>query len=412
MNNGNTEQSNSLCSSLGSSLGNSLGNFLGNSLGVVSHILRLSLREVYMIFRQERMAEMCPKVSAKDHAEVAVVLILNAIPKLPEVLQEFVDGSTQLVCSVGEFAHSFTRLVEEAIQKIDSLKHIAIDYDFKARSILEDSTLEILCRAIRYLDSINKLLSYGKDESKKEHMKETLKRGDLEPLRQYLGLLQRSMTQVRQHYDNFEEACKKAKGNCEAAAKDCEHKSREARSKKRATRVIGGMASATAIAGGVGTGVALSGAALSIAAGVFTFGVGTVVGLGITAVASAAAGPIVGAGAAVATHFIASDFKATEEKFAELARVFKSMCSIGSRTLMHVSILSSRLESLAEVMDDVKYCSEHCLQSISCALDLLFEKLTDSSAKVDACIEQLNSKWSEVEQLKSNRENTERTECL
>ena len=50
------------------------------------------------------------------------------------------------------------------------------------------------------------------------------------------------------------------------------------------------------------------GVAASVVAGVFTFGIGTLVGLGITAAAST----VGGAAIAMDTHSIATDFKKTE----------------------------------------------------------------------------------------------------
>ena len=119
------------------------------------------------------------------------------------------------------------------------------------------------------------------------------KQDDRELLKKLFGLLQHSVDKTKHHFTNFKEICDKANKNCTKASQECQHNSRRAQSKKIATRAIGGTVAATALAGGAGTAVALSGGALSIAAGFFTFGVGTVVGLGITAAASAAAGTVV-----------------------------------------------------------------------------------------------------------------------
>ena len=78
---------------------------------------------------------------------------------------------------------------------------------------------------------------------------------------------------------------------------------------------IGGAATGTLVlgAGGAAAGaVVAGGVTASAVAGVFTFGIGTIVGLGITAGAAAAVGlgsVAAGAGTGVATHYIAKDCK-------------------------------------------------------------------------------------------------------
>ena len=58
-----------------------------------------------------------------------------------------------------------------------------------------------------------------------------------------------------------------------------------------------------------------TGIGLSVLAGVFTFGIGTVVGLGTTAVGATVAGIGTGVTAAAITHVVASDFEEAERNF-------------------------------------------------------------------------------------------------
>jgi hypothetical protein len=318
--------------------------------------------------------------------------IVQELRHLPKVLKEFVDDSTNLVDSLRKFVAHICTLVEEATQKIDYLKHSEINYD--ARATFGESLPNIYRRAMLCISSTGKVLHYGQDEGQKESVMDGLEHDNWQPLRDFLGLLQRSLAQAKHHFAEFKETCETANQNCTTAATECMHNSRKAKSKKIATRVVGGVAAAsTALAGGTGAAVALTGVALSIAAGPVTFGIGTVVGLGITAVVSAATGTVATGGAAVVTHVLASDFKATEKKFSELAATFQSMWATGSHTLVLISALETKLELLTTVMDDVNYCvtNNHPKQSVSCTLEFLFSKFSESSAVIASCQEKMTS---------------------
>ena len=83
---------------------------------------------------------------------------------------------------------------------------------------------------------------------------------------------------------------------------------------------MGGTVATAMVAVGVGTGITLS-----VIAGVFTFGAGTIVGLSVTAAGAAAAGVgSAGASAAVTAH-IASDYAETETAFRKLKEIVASL---------------------------------------------------------------------------------------
>ena len=97
------------------------------------------------------------------------------------------------------------------------------------------------------------------------------------------------------------------------------------------------------LAGGTAAGVVAGGIAISAVAGAFTFGIGTIVGLGVTAAMTGGVigvgGLATGVGAAVATHHIAS-------KYAKSAAAFKRICE-DFDTLLHFAF--SLKEEVAQV---------------------------------------------------------------
>ena len=321
----------------------------------------------------------------------SVMAAVGAALKLPRVVKELVDDCTGLVFSLQTFLQAVTTLVDEAIEKVDQLKHTEIENEAKAK--FEEALPDICRHAMMCISSTSMFLSYGQDTALRENMKDGLELDDLQPLKEFLGLLKRSMNHAKQDSAEFKKVCNEANKSFRTTAKDCRHNSRRARSKKIATRAIGGTTAATALTVGAGTAVALTGGALSIAAGFFTFGVGTVVGLGITAAASAAAGTVVGAGAAVTTHVIASDFKATEKRLSELAATFESLWQAGFKVLMQISAVEAKLKSVIEMIHNINYSvkNNHSKQSIYCSLELLFTKFNESSDMFTSCKEQISS---------------------
>ena len=138
--------------------------------------------------------------------------------------------------------------------------------------------------------------------------------------------------------------------------------------------------------------MAATGIVISAFAGLLTLGVGTVVGLIVTAAASGTVGLTVGTGAAIATHCVASGYKATGKKFAELAETFKSLSSASVTTLTHLSIVGAKLDTFKKAADDVEYYrTDNQVDSISVSFDYLFQQFTECSAVIASCRIKLRS---------------------
>ena len=160
--------------------------------------------------------------------------------------------------------------------------------------------------------------------------------------------LKRSMVKAESKHQEYDNSCQNVRQTCILAAEESKKMRIAAQSKKKATQGVGGALAATTIAASVGTGVALS-----VVAGVFTFGIGTVVGLGITAGATAIGGAAVGTGTAIATHVIAMDFEKTEKALRSLSFTFDSMERISSDLLNSVGEVHSKVLHLSSLIDDV-----------------------------------------------------------
>ena len=156
-----------------------------------------------------------------------------------------------------------------------------------------------------------------------------------------------------------------------------------------AAQVIGGTIAAGTMAAGVGTGVALS-----VVAGVFTFGIGTVVGLGLTAAGAAAAGTGIGAGTAVATHCIASDYEQARKSFGYFASTFDDLWRVTQNLKKEVDLVRSQVIHLKDSIEDSEHSMEkkHAKESLLRVLDLLQKKYTEYYGQTSVCRDALKEK--------------------
>ena len=170
-----------------------------------------------------------------------------------------------------------------------------------------------------------------------------------EPLRDYIRELEQRISQVQHRYTEFSAACTTAIDLTNDAVETNEAKAIGARTKKRAARVVGGTATSAIIAVGVGTGITLS-----VIAGVFTFGVGTIVGLSVTAAGTAAAGIGFGGVSAAVTAHIASDYEETETAFRRLKEIVASLQAIRTEMQQAVQSLHRKVEVIEADIGIVK----------------------------------------------------------
>ena len=99
-------------------------------------------------------------------------------------------------------------------------------------------------------------------------------------------------------------------------------------------------------------------AALAVA-GVFTLGIGAIVGLAITATAATAvgvAGAAAGIGTAVATHHIASKYAKSEAAFKKIRGDFDNLLRFAFSLKEEVAQVHTILENVAAQVDSILYC--------------------------------------------------------
>lgn len=156
---------------------------------------------------------------------------------------------------------------------------------------------------------------------------------------------------------------------------------------------MGGTAAAGAVVAGTAGGVAAS-----VVAGVFTFGIGTVVGLALTGAASVAAGAGVAATTAVATHLIAEGFEEAERDFKSLNHSFNDLYSEASSMLETVCQIKTYLETVVTSRDNLERTMKtyQSRSSVTTALDHLCYSLSQSYGRSSTYRERMSAMNEEV----------------
>ena len=248
--------------------------------------------------------------------------------------------------------------------------------------------------AYTFLDRVNDVIYYCQGDSMaaaKGGLSSSPR--DLKPLRNLMHLLENSLKKAENNYAELMGASSKAICSCDEAAQGCESKERELRKKKGAARGIGGTAAgALMVASG---GAVAGGVAASVVAGVFTFGIGTVVGLGLTAAAGVglgAAGAAAGAGTVALTRYIANKYKKAEASFRNVRDGFKAVLDCAHNLKEEVAQVHTIQGNLAAQVDNIELSLE--IEDITLIKDTL-ERLnmvcTDSYDITSKCRDQVKS---------------------
>lgn len=186
---------------------------------------------------------------------------------------ECTSVAVESLCNVIAKVESVAKALTEKVRNHDvevSYASLALDYLITVCALTE----RVMTTAV---DSCR----YGSGEMEvTRRVKKEFSHGNLDPLRHFMCC---HLARTEEFSVEFREACRDISRCSMEAAMECKYKTREAQNKKLASRVVGGMASGVLLATDIGGGVTVVTAAASVVAGVFTYGVGTVVGLGITA---------------------------------------------------------------------------------------------------------------------------------
>ena len=279
----------------------------------------------------------------------------------------------------------FLRAVEEEIKNIPQVKTAlcAMKLSVEIASCLLDKVVDIsyYFQSKSMKDAIQKL---------------SCTPPDLNPLRDLLSLLGNTLQMAESKYSELVEACDVASQSCHEAAEMCARNVTDSQKKKGVTKGVSGTA---ATAGGIAAG----GIAISVVTGALTFGMGTIVGLGVTAVAVGVvglAGFATGVGTAVATDHIAKKYQESEDNFRRIGGEFDALLGFANELKEGVAQVHTTQVNISANVNNVKDSKDNeSIALIKEALKRLKKTCTDTYVTTSECRDEVKSKMKE---LKSN----------
>lgn len=332
------------------------------------------------------------------------------IANLNEAAVTTTDGikkATDLVHSGNDLILTVKKLVNNLMPTVDdTIKIYAFLKQEETRNV-EECTLAVkqvleavehASNVVRYVDD---LTHYGGGEAMKVAKEKLVKKNPkFAPLDEILGQLEKTLSNVSQSYKTFKSASEAASTTCTAAASICYERAIEEAKKKTVTQAVGGTLAGVGIAAGVGTGVGLS-----IVAGVFTFGIGTVVGLGLTAAGAAVAGVTVGTATAVATHLIASSYEESKTLFTKVSDSFGDLFKHSIAFHQCCVNIKNGIDHTRSLIEDLKGQRENntSIALINDTFNRLYEVFQGSHKEIGILKEELNKK---KEQLKKQMDDS------
>ena len=294
----------------------------------------------------------------------------------------FVDCFSDLVDSTHRLGEKVTRLLDEGVKKVNSLKKAEIQFASKAKAVFED--VDLVARdAFDFVDKVDDIFWYGKDTQ--EAREALYERDDIELLMELLVFLAYHTNEADEQYATFEESYKNARQQCLAAAEGCKRKGQQAKSRKFKTRVIGGTLSGGALAGGVAIGVTAT------VVGVLTGGIGVPIVLGLGAAAGVG---IMGAGAAATTGGLAYSFGNEQKSFTELANMFDTFWLATVDIKKEVDTIKSYVKKLEENVNALEFhrAENHSKNLLCGVLDRQQQRFAEYYTVTSSCREMLHKK--------------------
>ena len=282
------------------------------------------------------------------------------------VVKEIIEFVTTSCHMILDSADSIAQRIDEIIEKTVTIKRIEGEAAAQNRTTCNDLQFAIQ-KSRNYTATVTDLKAFAINERRLERIYEQIRKDppNYQPLNDYISDIQRCLGEVTQLHREFSEACNAALSTAERGEIHCGVQQKKQATKKKATQVVGGTATAATFAAGIGTGVALS-----VVAGVFTFGVGTVVGLGLTAAGATAGGVLVGTAGATATALIADDFKESEKAFRVLKESYNTLLTTGSDMKLKADCLQENLQLIEQKVNAVIHSKDNH-ETPEYALDIL-----------------------------------------
>jgi len=255
---------------------------------------------------------------------------------------------------LGEAANCMRNDLISILNQVEKIYHCQYLKCFDATA-LKSAIRDVAIGAFRYADSV-KDLYYFCNQSNFLEIKENLINDNNDLLYQFVQRKSFYIDEAKSHHSSFCACLDNVRVELTTAANEVVKNQSKAKLRKNASRAVGGSATAAVITAGT---------TISVAAGYFTFGIGTAIGLPITAVAGVTVG--------IVTHFVAEDFRKTEKVLRTYAEQFASLNNIAEKINEPVDAISRETVTFERQHRSLQCMEHHDSHTICCTLDILRE---------------------------------------
>lgn len=225
-------------------------------------------------------------------------------PENIEGIQKFIRDLHTLVLRLNSFSSWIVKIVQSAIDRVNSLDSDERELKRKLQKC-KTKLRNAQTYSHTFVDRVQSFFRLADlDRTQAQDMKKAVRNGNKRSLRNYITRIRDCLKQCQLRYEEFLEKYNEAKTLCETVGRECEVKKSEANRNKTLAKVVGG-----------GVGALGLGAPIAAAAGFFTFGLGTVAIVSVTAFIGAGTAGVAG----ITAHMAA-------QKFNKLEVTFKALC--------------------------------------------------------------------------------------
>ncbi|MCG8623496.1 MAG: hypothetical protein MJE68_16075 [Proteobacteria bacterium] len=281
--------------------------------------------------------EMAKKVIGGEWSDVLKFLTGIEISTLPEKLKGLIEQLKELVTSILSPALAISKEKAELAEKIQKIQNAMI------RTAKISKTIIIL---FSDFSEIKERIPDINESIRNQH--------SICQLTAFMEDMNDILSPALDKCSNIQKECKLQEDECLELAKLASVKADKTDSTRIATQVGGGVGSGIALAGATAGGVTAVGVVGSVVAGVFTMGIGTVVGLAATAGGAAAMLGTAGIAGAAVTAYSANSLYENSEGLRKLSKdsqaISKNATSFGSEVIE----LQAKIEKAVTALKSLK----------------------------------------------------------
>ena len=332
-------------------------------------------------------------------AEESCPLRLKTFP-LPETPEELLKCLAERLT---EFTTNLIGVLTETVKQIIEIGKKKCTITLEAKTVCREF-LAMLTLLSAYLKKVDNFAWYAQRKERKAMVLDSLKQEEpnLKPLNGYLKQLERCLQRAKACFKTFTDHCSEVIQRLSEVHEDCKGAAAKAKFAKAITKRVGYTFAGTAVATGVCVGgVALytSSMSLSVAVGLPTLGVGTIIGLIITAMMSPIVGLGVGGATAGITHAIATEFNDKEKALIALGKCFGKIEESASIVQHTAAKLQSELKEISDQIEDIEVFKSN-QDSLEDSMVRFFEGLENfATTSGSQCRKELTLKQQDLEIL-------------